>query len=146
MQGGKTVLAEFKAGHSFAYAFDTLTDLSDNEKNAVSVYLAEKEGNKVQAGTNWNALTQKEASVFQIRIGTLEAGKLALGPALFNTLRKILDIRVSPAGNGHRLHGGRRQKRRIAAFRDSDGRLRAAAVGGQKYGVLCPIGRWTAIL
>ncbi|MGP8200361.1 MAG: hypothetical protein ACLQU4_12770 [Limisphaerales bacterium] len=96
MQGGKTVLAEFKAGHSFAYAFDTLTNLSDNEKNAVSVYLAENEGNKVQAGTNWNVLTQKEASVFQIRIGTLEAGKLALGPALFNTLRKILDVRVSP--------------------------------------------------
>ena len=25
MQGGKTVLAEFKAGHSFAYAFNALT-------------------------------------------------------------------------------------------------------------------------
>ncbi|MGD0813436.1 MAG: hypothetical protein ABSA83_07520 [Verrucomicrobiota bacterium] len=97
-QGGKTVLAEFNAGHSFAYAFETLTNLSENEKNAVSVYLAENEGNKVQAGTNWNVLTQKDASVFQIRIGTLEEGKLTVGAPLLTTLRKILDIRVSPTG------------------------------------------------
>jgi hypothetical protein len=97
-QGGKTVLDEFKAGHSFTDAFNALTNLGDLEKNAVAVYLAKREGTKEQAGTNWDALQQKEASVVQIRIGTLEEGKLALGPPLINTLRKIMDIRVSPTG------------------------------------------------
>jgi hypothetical protein len=97
-QGGKTVLDEFKAGHSYADAFNALTGLGDYEKSAVAVYLAEREGTKDQAGTNWDALQQKEASVIQIRIGTLEEGKLALGPPLINSLRKILDIRVSPTG------------------------------------------------
>jgi hypothetical protein len=98
MQGGKTVLAEFKAGHALANAFDTLTNLIDNEKNAVSLYIAENEGNKLHAGTNWNVIIQKEASVIQIRIGTLEEGKLSFGPPLINTLRKILDVRISPGG------------------------------------------------
>jgi hypothetical protein len=97
-QGGKTVLDEFKAGHNLADALSALNGLSDNEKNAVPVYLAESEGTKEQAGTNWDALKKKEASVMQIRIGTLEAGKLALGPPLINTLRKIVDIRISPIG------------------------------------------------
>jgi hypothetical protein len=97
-QGGKTVLDEFKAGHSLADALKALTSLGDYEENAVAVYLAEKEGTKEQAGTNWDALQQIEASVLQIRIGTLEEGKLALGPPLINTLRKIVDIRVSPTG------------------------------------------------
>lgn len=97
-QGGKTVLAEFKAGHSLADALKALTALGDYEKNAVAAYLAESEGTKEQAGTNWDALQQIEASVIQIRIGTLEEGKLALGPPLINSLRKILDIRVSPTG------------------------------------------------
>ncbi len=64
----------------------------------MAAYLAESEGTKEQAGTNWDALQQKEASVLQIRIGTLEEGKLALGPPLINSLRKIMDIRVSPTG------------------------------------------------
>jgi hypothetical protein len=98
MQGGKTVLDEFKAGHSLADALKALTGLGDYERNAVAVYLAESEGTKEQAGTNWDALQQIEASVLQIRIGTLEEGKLALGPPLINSLRKILDIRVSPTG------------------------------------------------
>jgi hypothetical protein len=97
-QGGKTVLDQFKAGHNLTDALNTLTGLGDYEKNAVAVYLAESEGTKEQAGTNWDALQQKEASVLQIRIGTLEEGKLALGPPLINSLRKILDIRVSPTG------------------------------------------------
>ena len=97
-QGGKTVLDEFKAGHSYPVAFNALTGLGDYEKGAVAVYLAEREGTKEQAGTNWDALQKMEAFVLQIRIGTLEEGKLAPGPPLINTLRDIKDIRVSPAG------------------------------------------------
>ncbi len=97
-QGGKTVLDQFKAGHNLDAAFNALSGLGDYEKNAVAAYLAESEGTKEQAGTNWDALQQKEASVLQIRIGTLEEGKLALGPPLINSLRKIMDIRVSPTG------------------------------------------------
>jgi len=96
--GGKTVLEQFKAGHSLTDALNTLTSLGDYEKNAVAVYLAQKEGTKEQAGINWDDLRQKEASLIQIRIGRLEEGKLALGPPLLNSLQKILDIRVAPAG------------------------------------------------
>jgi len=98
VQGGKTVLDELKAGHTLDDALKALTSLSDNEKNAVAVSLAEREGTKEQAGTNWEALQRKEAGVFQIRIGTIEEGKLALGPPLINTLRRIVDLRVSPTG------------------------------------------------
>ena len=98
-QGGKTVLDELKAGHNLDSAFNALADLGDYEKNAVGIYLAESEETKEKAGTNWDALQQKEANVIQIRIGTLEDGKLLLGPPVINSLRKILDIRVSPAGN-----------------------------------------------
>ncbi len=97
-QGGKTVLDEFKAGHSYPDAFNALTGLGDYEKSAVAVYLAEREGTKEQAGTNWDALQKMEAMVLQIHIGTLEQGKLALGSPLINTLRDIKDIRVSPTG------------------------------------------------
>jgi hypothetical protein len=97
-QGGRIVLDEFKAGHSFTDAFNALTNMGDYEKNAVAAYLVEREGTKEQAGTNWDALQQKEASVLQLRIGTLEEGKLALGPPLVSTVRRVLDIRVSPTG------------------------------------------------
>jgi hypothetical protein len=97
-QGGKTVLEELKAGHNLADALKALTNLNDHEKNAVAAYLVESEGTKEQAGTNWDALQQVEASVLQIRIGTLEQGKLALGPPLLNSLRGLNDIRVSPTG------------------------------------------------
>jgi len=98
VQGGKTVLDEFKAGRGLAEAFKALTGLGDHEKDAVGVYLAEGGATKEQAGTNWEALQQQEASVVQIRVGMLAGGKLTLGPPLLNSLRKILDMRVSPAG------------------------------------------------
>jgi hypothetical protein len=98
VEGGKTVLDEFKAGRNLTDALNTLTAVRDYEKDAVAAYLVERAGTKEQAGTNWDALRQKEASVVQIRIGTLEDGKLALGPPLINSLRGIVDIRVSPAG------------------------------------------------
>jgi hypothetical protein len=98
VEGGKALLDQFKAGHNLTGALKTLNGLGDYEKNAVAVYLAQNEGTKEQAGTNWDNLRQKEASMIQIRIGTLEEGKLALGPPLLNSLRKILDIRVAPTG------------------------------------------------
>jgi hypothetical protein len=99
MQGAKTVLAEFKAGPGLADAFNALNGLGDYEKNAIAAYLAQSEGTKETAGTNWDALQQKEASVLQIRIGTLNEGKLMFGPALVTTLRKIVDIRICPTGS-----------------------------------------------
>ncbi|MGA2556329.1 MAG: hypothetical protein ABSG04_08645 [Verrucomicrobiota bacterium] len=96
LAGGKALLDQFKAGHSLTDAFNTLNGLGDYEKNAAAVYLAQIEGIKEQAGTNWDDLRQKEASMIQIRIGALEEGKLALGPPLLNSLRKIMDIRVAP--------------------------------------------------
>jgi hypothetical protein len=98
VEGGKTVLDQFKAGHNLTDALNSLTGLGDYEKNVVAVYLAQNEGTQTQAGTNWDNLRQKEASLIQIRIGTLAEGKLALGPPLLNSLRKILDIRVAPTG------------------------------------------------
>lgn len=122
IQGGKTVLEEFKAGHDVANAFGALTGLCDNEKNAVGVYLTEKAGTKEQAGTNWDALQKYEASVMQIRIGTLEGDALTMGPPLLTTLRKIGDVRVSPTGTA------------IAFTQESDkenvGRLLAVPVDG----------------
>jgi hypothetical protein len=98
VEGGKALLDQFKAGHNLTDALNTLNGLSDYEKNAVAVYLAQNEGTKEQAGVNWDDLRQKEASMIQIRIGTLEEEKLTLGPPLLNSLRKILDIRVAPTG------------------------------------------------
>jgi Tol biopolymer transport system component len=98
VEGGKAVLDQLKAGHNLTDALNTLSDLGDYEKSAVAVYLAQKEGTKEQAGTNWDDLRQRDASMVQIRIGTLEDGKLALGPPLLNSLRKIFDIRVAPTG------------------------------------------------
>jgi hypothetical protein len=98
VQGGQKVREERKAGHSFAYAFNALTNLGDNEKNAVSAYLAESEGTKEQVGANWDVLPQKVASLFQMRVGTLDRGRVMFGPPLINTLRKIVDIRISPGG------------------------------------------------
>jgi hypothetical protein len=98
VQGGKTLLEELKAGRGLADAFNTLSALSSSEQDAVGVYLAETEGTKEQVGANWDALQQKQAGVVQIRIGTLREGMLALGPPLVNSLRKVLDIRVSPTG------------------------------------------------
>ena len=98
VEGGKALLDQFKAGRNLTSALKTLNGLGEYEKNAVAVYLAQNEGTKEQAGTNWDNLRQKEASMIQIRIGTLEEGKLALGPPLLNSLRKVFDIRVAPTG------------------------------------------------
>jgi len=98
IEGAKTLLNQFKAGHNLTDALNAQSDLGDYEKNAAAVYLAQSEGTKEMAGTNWDALQQKEASMVQMRIGTLENGKLALGSPLIKSLRKISDIRVSPTG------------------------------------------------
>ncbi len=98
VEGGKALLDQFKTGHNLTDALNTLNGLGGYERNAVAVYLAQKEGTKEQAGTNWANLRQKEASMIQICIGTLEEGKLALGPPVLNSLRKIFDIRVAPTG------------------------------------------------
>jgi hypothetical protein len=97
-QGGKTVLDEFKSGHNLTDALNALTGFEDSEKDAVSVYLAQSEGIKERVGTNWDALREKEVSLIQLRIGTLDAGKLSFGQPLVNSLRGITDIRVSPDG------------------------------------------------
>jgi Tol biopolymer transport system component len=96
VEGGKALLAQFKAGRNLTDALNTLNGLGGYERDAVAVYLAQKEGTQEQAGTNWANLRQKEASLIQIRIGTLEEGKLALGPPLLNSLRKVFDLRVAP--------------------------------------------------
>jgi Tol biopolymer transport system component len=98
VEGATALLAQFKAGHNLTDSLNTLTDLGDYEKNAVAIYLAQNEGNKEQAGANWDELRQIEASILQIRVGTLEDGKMALGPTLLNSLQKIFDIRVNPTG------------------------------------------------
>jgi dipeptidyl aminopeptidase/acylaminoacyl peptidase len=98
VEGGKALLDQFKAGHNLSDALHALNALRDYEKDAVAVYLAQTEGIKEQAGTNWDELRQKEASMVQIRVGALEEGKLPLGPAVLSSLRKILDIRVAPTG------------------------------------------------
>jgi len=98
VQGGKVLLDQLKAGHKLSDALNALSGLGDYERSAVAVYLAQNEGTKEQAGVNWDDLRQKEASMIQIRIGTLEEGKLALGPPLLNSMRKVSDLRVSPAG------------------------------------------------
>jgi hypothetical protein len=107
IEGGKTVLEAFKAGHSFNGAFDDRSGFDDGEKNAVAVYLTQTQGAKETAGANWDALQEKEAHVIQIRIGTLDAGKLTFGPPLVNTLRSIMDIRVCPSGAAlaYTIHG-----------------------------------------
>ena len=64
-QGGKTVLDQFKAGHNLTDALNALTGLGDYEKNAVAVYLAESEGTKEQAGTNWDALQKRRRACFK---------------------------------------------------------------------------------
>jgi hypothetical protein len=98
VEGGTTLLDQLKAGHNLTDALNTLTGLGEYEKNAVVVYLAQAAGTKQQAGTNWDELRQKEASLIQIRIGLLEGGKVTLGPPLVSSLRKIVDIRVAPTG------------------------------------------------
>ena len=98
VQEGKAVLDELKTGHSLDQAFSALPKLADNDKNAVEAYLAESEGTREQAGTNWEALQKAEAGMMQFRIGRLEKEKLTLGPPLLNRLRNICDLRVSPSG------------------------------------------------
>ena len=85
--GGKTVLDEVKAGHSFTYAFDTLKDLTHNEKKCGVGILPISKRLKPRPTPNWNVATQNSASLIQLRIGTLDAGKLNLGVAT-NQFRK----------------------------------------------------------
>jgi hypothetical protein len=98
VEGGKVVLDQLKAGHKLDDALNALNGPGDYVKSAVAAYLAQNEGTKEQSGTNWDDLRQRDASMIQIRIGTLEDGKLTFGPPLFNCLRKIFDIRVGPTG------------------------------------------------
>ena len=122
MAGGKTLLDQFKAGHNLMDDLNSLAGLGDYEKDAVAVYLAQAEGTKEQAGTNWDNLRQKEARMIQIRIGRLEEGKLALGPPVLNSLQKIVDIRVAPAGTAIAFTG--------EGDKDSDFRLLVVPVDG----------------
>jgi hypothetical protein len=97
-QGARTLSDELKAGKDPGDALKSLNNLGDYEKNAAAVYLAQLEGTRELAGTNWDALRQIEASVLQIRVGAVQEGKLVLGPPLVSTLRRIQDLRVSPTG------------------------------------------------
>ena len=98
VEGGKALLDQFKAGRNLTDSLNNLTGLTDEEKNAVAACLAQKEGIKEQAGSNWDDLRQKVATLVQLRVGVFENGKWALGPPLFSSLRKFADIRVSPTG------------------------------------------------
>ena len=97
-QGGKAILDALKAGRSFTGAYNNMDGFGEYEKNASVAYLLQKEGAREQAGSYWDEMQQKQASVVQLRVGTLADGKLALGPPIVSTLRKFSDIRVSPAG------------------------------------------------
>lgn len=97
-EGGRTILAEFKAGHNFGDAFNALTTLSDAERNAVAAYVVSEETNKELVAGYWPALLEKDAGLIQLRIGALDGGKLTLGPPLLNSLQKIMDVRISHAG------------------------------------------------
>jgi hypothetical protein len=97
-QSAKTVVNELKAGRNLDDALDALKGFEDSEKAAVSVFLAQSEGIKEVAGTNWDELREKKASLIQLRVGQLEVGKLSFGPPLASSLLGIMDVRVSPDG------------------------------------------------
>ena len=99
LAGGQTVLEQFKAGLTLDGALRSLTGFADAERNAVAVYLAQKDGVQAAAGTNWNDLRQKECSLLQIRIGTVQPdGQLTLGQPIVNRLRKMMDLKIAPGG------------------------------------------------
>ena len=143
-QGGTTVLDQFKAGRNLTDALNALTDLEEYERDAVAVYLAQKEGTKELAGTNWGELIQKEGSIAEIRVGTLEAGKMTLGPPLIHSLLKIADVRVAPTGTaiaftaeGHK--NGQLELSVVPADGSAGSQLAA------ETRLLVPIGRLTAV-
>ena len=91
-------LQDMKAGGDFKSAVGAY-DLDDNEKNAVAVYLKGNEDVKKLAG-NWKDLQQKEADVYELRVGVVSHSQVSLGSLLFQTLDTPtpMSMRVSPGG------------------------------------------------
>ena len=92
-QNGKIVFDALSAGRDLNGTLSSLDGLTDMEKTAAQTYARDK------AGANWSGPKLEDVEVMQLRVGNLVDGKIALGPPLCSTLRKIFDLRVSPYGN-----------------------------------------------
>lgn len=95
-EGAKILLDQLKAGHSASDGLKALTGFGEYEGKAVVAYLAQSDEAKDLPEAAREALHPNEATVIRIQVGTVEKGKLVLGPAVVNVLRKVVDIRVSP--------------------------------------------------
>jgi dipeptidyl aminopeptidase/acylaminoacyl peptidase len=96
VEQGQTVWREMNAGHDWRSLLNTF-DRSD----AITVYLKTIDGVKQKSGLEWPLLEPKEATVFELYVGTIQGNQVALGRTLLETLQQPLPmgLRVSPTGS-----------------------------------------------
>lgn len=95
MQQGQTVLHKMNSGQDWKSALNSF-DHSD----AVGVYLKSLDEVQKKSGGDWATLEAKEATIFELSVGTIKSNGVTVGPPLVDTLQQPLPLglRVSPSG------------------------------------------------
>ncbi|HVV71054.1 MAG TPA: hypothetical protein VHI52_06065 [Verrucomicrobiae bacterium] len=97
-EAARVLLDELKAGHSVSDGLKALSRFNEYEGKAAVAYLSQSESARDLPQAARGALPSNEAQVIRMRLGTIENGNLVWGTTVVNTLRKILDVRISPMG------------------------------------------------
>lgn len=96
VEAARILLEQLKAGHNVSDGLKALTGFGEYEGKAAVAYLAQSDEAKSLPETAREELHPNDAAVIRVQVGAVENGKLVLGSTVVTTLRKILDIRVSP--------------------------------------------------
>lgn len=101
LKSAPVAIEQFKAGRTKDEISATFTNLDDNEKIALGIYLKGLDATKSATGTNWPAIEALEMKIMLLQVGTVEGGKISLGPVLASDWDRemIVEIRVAPGQN-----------------------------------------------
>ncbi len=96
VQQGQSILKEWlNTGRDWKAALNGMEN-----SGAVALYFKSLDGVKEKVGADWAELDQKDATLYELYIGTVNGNEVALGAALVQTLQQPLPLglRVSPTG------------------------------------------------